>query len=175
MSVLSLENSRGLDYYSIMKMVDSCVELSEVNFGGTMMSGTDRINYIVNKLTPKVEKLSLEDIDISDENLSVLAFRCGKIKELNLRGTVIGERAVDILVEELGDTLIKLSLPDDFNHFDGQEVEKLMVWNGGNVECDGNICTFENVSYNGCRFLSVSHWSKSPYTCPKKALNFLMP
>ena len=30
-----------------------------------------------------------------------------------------------------------------------QQVEILMVWNGANVECDGNICTFENVPYNG--------------------------
>ena len=47
-----------------------------------------------------------------------------------------------------------IKVPEDTNGwkvtvtFD-QQVEILMVWNGANVECDGNICTFENVPYNG--------------------------
>ena len=66
-------------------MVDSCVELTEVNFGGTMMSGTDRINYIVNKLTPKVEKLSLRNLTyLRDGHIKTLVSRCNRITELEL-------------------------------------------------------------------------------------------
>ena len=30
-----------------------------------------------------------------------------------------------------------------------QQVQKLMVWNGNNVQCNGNVCTFENKGWNG--------------------------
>ena len=30
-----------------------------------------------------------------------------------------------------------------------QEVDELNVWNGANVQCDGNTCTFEDASHNG--------------------------
>ena len=29
-----------------------------------------------------------------------------------------------------------------------QEVDQLNVWDGANVHCDGNTCTFENAPYN---------------------------
>ena len=29
-----------------------------------------------------------------------------------------------------------------------QEVAELNVWDGANLQCDGNTCTFENASYN---------------------------
>ena len=30
-----------------------------------------------------------------------------------------------------------------------QQVQKLSVWNGAKVQCNGNVCTFENASWNG--------------------------
>merc|ERR1711894_672700 len=84
LNILSLENSRGLDFASIMMMVDNCVELSEVNFGATMMNEV-RINYIVKKLTPKVEKLSLRNLNyLTDGHIKTLVSRCNRITELEL-------------------------------------------------------------------------------------------
>ena len=67
-----------------MKMVDCCVELTEVNFGATMMNEV-RINYIVKKLTPKVEKLSLRNLNyLTDGHIKTLVSRCNRITELEL-------------------------------------------------------------------------------------------
>ena len=64
-------------------------------------------------MTPKIEKLNLENTNTNDFNIKILTLRCKKIKDLNIYGkyTRISERAISDIILNLP-LLEKISLPD---------------------------------------------------------------
>ena len=66
----------------------------------------------------EVEKLSLENIQINNEDIQKLTKRCNRLTEIDLSNcTCISNVTVTRIIENLSNTLVKLSLPyqiDDF-------------------------------------------------------------
>ena len=64
-------------------------------------------------MTPKIEKLNIENTNTNDFNIKILTLRCKKIKDLNLYGkfTRISDQAISDIILNLP-LLEKISLPD---------------------------------------------------------------
>ena len=78
-----------LNFETVKQVVDSCVNLSEVNFSATKLS-TNSVNYVVKNLTPNVQKLSLQDLEsVTDEQVATLVIRCNKLISLDLFKTSV--------------------------------------------------------------------------------------
>ena len=85
----------------IKSIVDNCVQLRELNLVNSIFS-TEEISYMVENLTSKVEKLSLDDIDkFNDDHLNTLVMRCKKLKLLDLRRTDITKISLSYIVKHL--------------------------------------------------------------------------
>lgn len=67
-------------------------------------------------MTPKIEKLNLENTNTNDFNIKILTLRCKKIKDLNLYGkhTRISDQAISDIIFNLP-LLEKISLPDQIS------------------------------------------------------------
>ena len=110
LQVLVLAQCKGLDIESIHHIVNNCFDLKEINLDMTYLS-QDAINFLVNKLEPKITSLSLAWLeDVKDENVNVLISRCTNLKALDLRGTPITNDSVNIIIEYLTNSLEELSI-----------------------------------------------------------------
>ena len=67
-------------------------------------------------MTPKIEKLNLENTNTNDFNIKILTLRCKNIKDLNLYGkyTRISDQAISDIILNLP-LLEKISLPDQIS------------------------------------------------------------
>ena len=71
----------------------------------------DSINFLVNNLTPVVEKLSLGGLPyLKDEHVKALVARCNKLSVLNLEHTRISYESLYYIIENLQHTLEKLNV-----------------------------------------------------------------
>ena len=96
-------------------VIGKCTLLREANFNWTGLN-QDSISYMCENLTTKIEKLSLENLSIFDEQLEKLLTRCKSIQELDLRHTNISEISVNAIKNHLPETLKKLALPDTLHY-----------------------------------------------------------
>ena len=122
LTVLNLWCCKGLTVDMIDVIFTNCQELTEVNIGGTT-SGTsdlDRFSSVLSeeavgifckKISPKLQKLSLERCKVKNFHIKKLVERCPNITELNLHATPLQEDCVDIIIKGFFKTLIKLHLP----------------------------------------------------------------
>ena len=78
----------------------SCSELREVSIIDEKLN-QDSINYLVNNLSPNVEKLQLDMRDIKDEQVKVLVKRCNKLTELILNSQCITNETVTNIIGHL--------------------------------------------------------------------------
>jgi hypothetical protein len=84
----------------IQHVVFSCSELKEVSIIAGIVQ-KDIISYLVNNLSPNVEKLHLEIRDITDEHVKALVKRCNKLNELILEKEFITNKSVTNIKEHL--------------------------------------------------------------------------
>ena len=101
----------------VQMIIDSCVNLIEVNFSNTKLD-QESINYIVNNLTPKVETLSLGDISLHDNHIEALVQRCNKLKFLDLSACRITNMSLNHIIMHLNNTLEDLNLDSTYVDFD---------------------------------------------------------
>ena len=73
------------------------------------MNQEDSINYLVNNLSPNVEKLRIDMQNITDEHVKALVKRCNKLTELILNSQSITNETVTNIIEHLPN-LKKLNL-----------------------------------------------------------------
>ena len=79
LQVLNLSFCSGLDLESIQDVTKNCVGLKNVDLFETGLS-KDSINFLVNNLTPKVEKLNLGYLqNLKDDHVNNLVTRCNKL------------------------------------------------------------------------------------------------
>ena len=125
LKVLHLFDCNGLDQmYGTKKSIEIITstfdQLTELNLGQTKLS-RESIVYLCSNLTENLEKLSLENIKLIDEDIKTLLPRCCKLTELDLNYTSITNQTVPIIIENLSKTLVKLSLPYEID-----DLSKLM-------------------------------------------------
>ena len=96
-------------------VIAKCTLLREANFNWTGLN-QDSISYMCENLTTKIEKLSLENLSIFDEQLEKLVTRCNSIQALDVRNTNISEISVNTIRNHLPETLKKLALPDTLHY-----------------------------------------------------------
>ena len=125
LKVLHLFDCNGLDQmYGTRKSIEIITstfdQLTELNLGQTKLS-RESIVYLCSNLTENLEKLSLENIKLIDEDIKTLLPRCCKLTELDLNYTSITNQTVPIIIENLSKTLVKLSLPYEID-----DLSKLM-------------------------------------------------
>jgi hypothetical protein len=110
LQTLNLRFCSGLDLESIQKITKNCVELKNIDFASTELS-KDSINFLVNNLTLKVEKIDLGcHLNFEDEELKALVTRCNKLSVLNLLNTSITNDSLTHIVENLQQTLEELDV-----------------------------------------------------------------
>ena len=114
LTVLDLNNCRGLNELAFVELIKKCVQLKEANFGKTYLNDQN-IAFLCNNLTPKIEELSLENEAVYDKDLKTLISRCKNITAIDLRSTAITETAILFISSNLGYTLRKLALPIQFS------------------------------------------------------------
>ena len=108
LQTLNLSACSGLNLESIQMITINCVNLKNVDFSETRLS-KHSINFLVNNLTPKVEKLSLGYLEnLKDEHVKALVARCNKLSVLNLQNTAITNDSLTHVSENLSYTLEKL-------------------------------------------------------------------
>lgn len=91
----------GVDFEAIKNIVDNCVELKQLNLAGTNLSEKS-IEYLVNNLTVKMEKLSLFHLSaVSDEYIKILVRRCNRLSALDLGSTSITDDSLTSIIENL--------------------------------------------------------------------------
>ena len=120
LKVLHLFDCNGLDLISIKIITSTFDQLTELNLGQTKLS-RESIVYLCSNLTENLEKLSLENIKVINEDIRTLLPRCCKLSELDLNYTSITNQTVPIIIENLSKTLVKLSLPYEID-----DLSKLM-------------------------------------------------
>ena len=110
LQTLDLSFCSGLDLESIQNITKNCVELKTVDLVGTGLS-KDSITFLVNNLTPKIEKVGLGYLpNLTNEHVKTLVARCNKISVLNLQNTTITNDSMTHIIENLQHTLEKLHI-----------------------------------------------------------------
>ena len=121
LTVLNLWFCKGLTVDMIYAIFTNCQELTEVNIGAA--SGReqysrleeDEVDIFCKKITPKLQKLSLEGCEVKNCHIMKLVERCPNITELYLQDTPLREDCVEIIIKGFFKTLVKLQLPYFYN------------------------------------------------------------
>ena len=120
------ERSRGvknIDLPSIQSILENCTELKKLTFWNGVFPGNGityecgiyhrNVDYLVNNISPNIEKFSVGASDFTDQHIKILASRCTKIKELRLAGLRITNDSVTHILDHLSPTLEQLELTDN--------------------------------------------------------------
>ena len=110
LQTLDLSFCSGLNLESIQKITQNCVGLKNVDLFATGLS-IDSINFLVNNLTPEVEKLALGGLpNLKNEHVKALVARCNKLSVLNLEHSAISNESLTYIIENLQHSLEKLNV-----------------------------------------------------------------
>jgi len=113
--------ANNLDLPSIQSILENCTELKELNFWNGIFPDSDNINYhcgiylgvvdyLVNNISPNVEKFSIRASDFRDQHIKILVSRCSRIKELRFACLKITNDSITQIIDHLQPTLEKLEL-----------------------------------------------------------------
>ena len=101
LQTLDLNFWSGLNLRSIKKITKNCVGLKNLDLFATGLS-KDSITFLVNNLTPGVEKLALGGLpNLKDYHVKALVARCNKLSVLNLEHTRISNDSLNYIIENL--------------------------------------------------------------------------
>ena len=107
---LDLSKYYILNTDSLWFITNHCVNLKELSVENTYLTGNETL-YLCYNLQPKIEKLNLSILPITNGHIEALVTRCNQIKELNLAYSgPITDIAVDSIMNNLRDTLETLNL-----------------------------------------------------------------
>ena len=99
-------------YPYLTEIIKWCQELKEANlntgFTGSIIHGD--LEFLVQNITPNIEKLKIRGSLFMDEFLTILLGRCNKIKILSLEAHLITDRSLSNIRQHLHITLEELSL-----------------------------------------------------------------
>ena len=114
----------NLSLPSIRLIIENCTELRELNFwngvfpdAGPCHEGDisyhcwiHYVDYLVNNMSPNIEKFSIQDGPFCDEHIKILVSRCTKLKELRLSCMSIKNASLTYIIDHLTPKLEKLEL-----------------------------------------------------------------
>ena len=107
LKVLDISYCKNITPQAIELIVSRCLYLIAVDFMDLKHTA-----FICKNLTTNIERISLSNTDISNEDIKMLVSRCNKIKELDISHTkIVIKEVVDEIILYLSSTLEKLSLP----------------------------------------------------------------
>ena len=107
---LDLSFCSGLNLDSIQTITMNCVRLKNLDLFATGLS-KESITFLVNNLTPGVEKLALGGLrNLRDKHVKALVARCNKLSVLNLEQTAISNGSLTYIIKNLQFTLEKLNV-----------------------------------------------------------------
>ena len=90
----------GLTFKSIRRIVTKCPELVEINVKATHLAEY-AISSMCRHLPPKLQKLCLSNLNVTNEHVRSLTLKCPNLSELDLSGTQITYSAVPYITENL--------------------------------------------------------------------------
>ena len=116
---------KKLDLPSIQSIIENCTELKELNFWNGVLSEEvfynqawlqliypGNVDYLVNNISPNIEKFSVCDSEFNDKHIKILVSRCTKIKVLRFAGLWITNDSLTHIVDHLSPTLEQLELTE---------------------------------------------------------------
>ena len=102
----------GIPNTYLQEIIKWCQELKEANlntgFTGSIIHGD--LEFLVQNITPNIEKLKIRGSLFMDEFLTILLGRCNKIKILSLEAHLITDHSLSNIRQHLHITLEELSL-----------------------------------------------------------------
>ena len=112
LQVLNMIGCRRLNLDKIKPLMDNCVQLKELNLKLATDITEEAVDYLVNNLTPNIERLSLGFLWklIGDHEIKILVSRCKKLNSLYLMETRIGNDSLMNIIENLQETLVNLNV-----------------------------------------------------------------
>ena len=113
--------AHNLDLPYIQSILENCTELKELNFWNGIFPDSDNIDYhcgiyrgavdyLVNNISPNVEKFSVRASDFRDQHIKILVSRCTKIKELRFACLSITNDSLIHIIDHLKPTLEQIEL-----------------------------------------------------------------
>ena len=90
----------GLTFKSIRRIVTKCPGLVEINVKATHLQEY-AISSMCRHLPPKLQKLCLSNLNVTNEHVRSLTLKCPNLSELDLSGTQITYSAVPYITENL--------------------------------------------------------------------------
>ena len=118
-SYLHLISSDSIGY--VQAIIKGCQELKEIDLGHVDETNgmiLEDLEFLVQNISPNVEKLNLSSSGIMDEDVEILLRRCKKIRALSLEATLMTDDSLTNIRQCLNHTLEELSLgPDEFDVF----------------------------------------------------------
>ena len=130
LQILNL-NSSCLDFISnhpinyLQEIIKGCQELKEIDlahvdeFNGLQ---SEDLEFLVQNISPNVEKLNLGSSKITDEDVEILLRRCNKMTALSLEATWITDDSLKNIRQHLNLTLEELSLDFGINNMNGYNI-----------------------------------------------------
>ena len=119
----------------IQSILENCTELKKLTFWNGIFPGNGityecgiyhrNVEYLVNNISPNIERFSIAASDFRDQHVKILVCRCTKIKELRLAGLRITNNSVTHILDHLLPTLEELELTD--NNIDPQKLFQLKL------------------------------------------------
>ena len=108
---LDPDNEYGyLDFETIQTIMGCCPELTGFTLLNNNLSKTS-INYLVNRLPPKIEILFLGGLEhVKDDHVKILVSRLKKLKNLDLSGTGITGKSLASIIEYAKENLVTLNI-----------------------------------------------------------------
>ena len=120
LQILNLKSSY-LDFISSRAIIKGCQGLKEIDLAHVNETNglqSDDLEFLVENISPNVEKLNLSSSQITDEDVETLLLRCNKITALSLEATWITDDSLTNICQHLNLTLEELSLgPGDIDAF----------------------------------------------------------
>ena len=101
-----------VNFESIKEIILVCDQLKEANFE-YQLSLEEDLDFFVNNLTPKIEKLNVAHIGIQEWQIVQLLKRCKNITDLDIKGSFMSEKALLAISENLSQSLFKLRLSNN--------------------------------------------------------------
>ena len=103
-----------MTFKSIRRIVTKCPELVEINVKATHLAEY-AISSMCRHLPPKLQKLCLSNLNVTNEHVRSLTLKCPNLSELDLSGTQITYSAVPYITENLSQ---RSSLSHVFTNFE---------------------------------------------------------
>ena len=110
LKVLCIENSQPMNYDSIRLIFALCQGLTDLSVAGIQMSQKS-MNFLCANLTTGIEKLDIsQQPTFGDDQLKKIVTRSTRLTELSFFDTNVSDDSVDLIIQNLHQTLTKLEI-----------------------------------------------------------------